>query len=522
MYWVIFDMSWNFIPWSLQYLCAFVIIISLSAYVLYRSPRNVSSRFFFMFGLCFSLWQIAIFLHRNAPSQTSSQYFFATGIFASLLGGSFLPLTIISIVKYRPYYLLLTIPAATGGIYNLIELPFDIIWNPSFGWSYISRMDHDLIIGVSAVIYAFFLLYFVLYIWSRYPALRRKISLIIITFFVMNGILMMLSNLWLSRHPRAPPFGGIINLLSFIIVTYGILLSPTHTISIKGATRVAETYAAFLEDVYHELPGKELGSCVVQFRGMLEAMGLKEIVTMDRGGAIIIDSDAFSYETIGACADTLIRGARVLSLEPPVLEWIPRILNISYSEMKKIDPEGAVQWGTMLFQDHGAYLNYWELMDSIHFAQGLPEILHELAGNQQVLITTDDPWDILSSVKDLSSWGYHPLLITKYLPDGGSIISGISPHMIIRVREATHRAEERAVSLIKELQEEIICAMQGDDTLLLILDCLDYLIFSEGKPFTLSFLQNLRDYPLYLVCVVNPHIIGADIEDIALLLEGSV
>ncbi|MBU7044015.1 MAG: hypothetical protein HXS47_10520 [Theionarchaea archaeon] len=514
-------MSWHFIPWSLQYLCAFVIIISLSVYVLYRSPRNVSSRFFFMFGLCFSLWQIAIFLHRNAPSHTSSQYFFAAGIFASLLGGSFLPLTIISIVRYRPSYLLLTAPAAAGGIYNLIVLPFDTIWNPSFGWSYISRMDHDLIIGISAIFYAIFLLYFVLYIWQRYPALRKKISLIIVTFFIMNGILMMLSNIWLSRHPGAPPFGGIINLLSFIIVTYGILLSPTHTISIKGATRVTETYAAFLEDVYRELPGKELGTCVVQFRDMLDAMGLKEIVTMDRGGAIIIDSDAFSYETIGACADTLIRGARVLSLEPPVLEWIPRILNISYSEMKKIDTEGAVQWGAMLLQDHGAYLNRWELMDSIHFAQGLPEILHELAGKQQMLITSDNPQILLSSVKDLSSWGYHPLLITKYLPDGNSILSGLSPHTVIRVRKATHRAKERAISLIEELQEEITRAMQGDGTLLLILDCLDSLIFSEGKPSTLSFLQYLMNCPLYLVCVVNPHIVGADTEDIALLLEGS-
>ncbi|MBU7031349.1 MAG: hypothetical protein HXS53_02345 [Theionarchaea archaeon] len=513
--------EWHFIWWSLQYLLAFLVIILLSSYVLHRSPQNLSSRFFFMFGISFSLWQILVFLHRNAPSDLASQYFFAASTFFSILGGCFLPLAIISIVTYKPYYLLSIIPALAVGIYNLVILPFEMVWVPSFGWAYISRFDHNIIIVASSVIYGILLLYFSTYIWKRYPALRKKISIIVVTFFIMNAIVMMLANMWLNFHPHAPPLGGVINLISFVFVTYGILLSPEYTISSKGVKRVAESYAAFLEGLYHEIPGKELGSSVVRFGDIIDAMGLSRIVTVDQQGNIIIDSKEFSFDAMGEFADTVIRGIRVLHIEPTLLASIPHIINISYDEMKEIDGEGARRWGETILHDHGAFFNRFGLLDSIDFAGKRPSILTDLAFSNNVLIQSEIPSQIFDELKEVSQWGYEPIFITKYSTTHISNLFQIPPHHVINIMEVSRRARRLDISIHERLEYRIDRLLREERDLLLIIDCVDSLIFLGGKQNTLLLLQNFMNREtVSLVCVVNPEILGNDIKDLATLIEG--
>jgi hypothetical protein len=337
----------------------------------------------------------------------------------------------------------------------------------------------------------------------------------------MNAVVMVSANIWLNRHPEAPPFGGIINLLSFIFVTYGILLSPTHTISTKGATNVAESYAAFLEQLYKTIPGKELGSSVVRFRDIIDAMGLKEIVTVDSDGNIIIDSDAFSFDTVGGFADTVIRGTRVLSLESALLEWIPRIINVSYDEMKRTDPEGAREWGKTLLRDHGAYLNRWGLMKSLQFPEKKPPLLEQLSRKKHYLIESPNPLTLYSSLTDIGTWGYDLALITKYSLDHVSTMLGTVPPPVISLSEVQERVEPNNGSLFGELWQEINHLMKRNEYTILIIDCIDSLIFSEGKNKTLWFLQNLMLFEdISVVGVVNPAIVGEDVENIKEIMEG--
>jgi hypothetical protein len=408
-----------------------------------------------------------------------------------------------------------------GGLYNVVVLPFDMVWNPTYGWSYISRLDHNIIIGASSAIYTVLLIYFSVYIWKRYPALRKKITIIVMTFFIMNAVIMVTANIWLNRHPEAPPFGGIINLLSFVFVTYGILLYPTYTISTRGATHVPETYAAFLKQLYSHIPGKELGSSVVRFRDIIDAMGLKQIVSVDSKGTIIIDSDAFSFDTIGGFADTLIRGTRVLSLESTLLEWIPRILNVSYDEMKKTDLEGARQWGNNLLRDHGAYLNRWGLIDYIQFAEGMPFLLKELSRKRHMVIESDDPATLYRSVEDIQAWGYDLILITKYSPNHVSTMVEIVPPSVITLKDVHQRIESTTGSITEELRYEINQIMKENEETILLIDCIDSLIFSEGKKRVFRFLQDLMLYErISLVAVVHPDIVGEDVQHIKRIMEG--
>ena len=514
--------EWHFIWWSLQYLLAFLVIISLSYYVLRRSPQNLSSRFFFIFGIFFSLWQISVFLHRNAPSDTVSQYLFALSTFFSVLGGCFLPLAIISIVTYKPYYMLSLIPAVAVGIYNLAVLPFDMVWGPSYGWSYISRLDHNIIIGASSAIYGILLIYFSVHIWKGYPALRKKISIIVMTFFIMNAVVMMLANMWLTQHPHAPSFGGVINLISFVFVTYGILLPPEYTISSKGVKHVAESYAAFLEKLYHEIPGKELGSSIVRFGDIIDAMGLSKIVAVDQQGNVIIDSNEFSFDSIGEFADTVIRGVRVLSIEPTLLESIPQIINVSYDEMKETDLEGARKWGLTILHDHGAFLNRFGLLDSINFAEGNPPILDDLASGRNVLIKSETPSQVYDKLKDVSQWGYEPIFITKYPITRISALFQILPQHVINVMNAFQTAKKLDVSIHERLKYRIDHIVKENRDLLLVIDCVDSLIFLGGKLQTLLLLGYfMNQETISLVCVVNPEIVGTDIKDLVTLIEGS-
>jgi hypothetical protein len=285
--------EWNFVFITIQYLAAGSIAIILGCYVLYKNRQFSSAKFFLGFSVCVFLWQLFIFLHRNAPNAALSKLFFELGSgFASLVY-PMLFLVVSFLGNGNRRHILMVIPNIIFFIYILVYEPINVFWT-TFGWSYEFTQTSS-----SYILFSLTIFYVILnYIWiikpireSKVPIIRRKYKFILYGFTIMFFVGVVIFNtLLLPIFPNAPPFGGFTAVAGLSMIAYGILLKekPKEVSFWMARGQLSERLALFLQKFFNSMYEGGLGQAHLRFEKYLKETGLDESVSFTEGKIVLL------------------------------------------------------------------------------------------------------------------------------------------------------------------------------------------------------------------------------------------
>ncbi len=364
-------MGWHFFLWTGQYLIGAFIAIAVSTYILFQNPKSKAYKSFFLYGLCTCLWEIFVFLHRNAPTAVESNFWLRMdGIFQNLLL-PFILLTIIYLVKDELYYIFIIIPGLLLGVYIFIFANVEVTMT-IYGWSYKNTQSYYFLAMLTFLAYVVSIIVVITIISRKYKlkSLRAKLSIILTAIMGFQVVGMFITNLFLLMNPNYPPFGGILSLLTFLTIAYGIHFRsdkmPDKIHAIKPSGNCFEAYSRFLKMFKRDIPGAELGEDDIRFMENIEAMGLKDIVSLDSDGNILLDSEKLTRENITEYVDTALRGLKLIPVTSRVMRSYLDVLKATYEEIKQEDQGEADRWLDSVIREHGGFLNSQGVLDEFY------------------------------------------------------------------------------------------------------------------------------------------------------------
>ncbi|MGM0509581.1 MAG: DUF835 domain-containing protein [Thermoplasmatota archaeon] len=494
--------EWHFISWTLQYLAAIPVIMGIAIYIFIKNKETPASKSFFLSGLMFSIWQISVFIHRNAPSLDISRLFFGLALFATMVGASFLLVCMFYIYdEDKPYYLLILLFLPTASI-ALVFTPFDIMWS-NFGWTYSFDPRFTNLYYLSALGQIVGMSYITVRAWKMYPEIKRKLSLILFAWVGINSIGVMGSNLWLSSHPQFPPLSGILNILTFLIIAYAINLPREKITSskkiISDLSPLMDRYLDFLNTYRESVPGKELGEYSFRFEDHLEAMGLSDVVSHKRG-QVVFDKDALEYMTIEEVPDNIMRVIKNQSWACKVIDEYKDIFQITYSIIRERSKFEAVKWANEMIKFHGPYLYHEGILEEVSGEVDVPDIYEELKPGTIGLYTEKEPVKVYDLVEKARDAGFHCLCLSKYkhmdIENGEENIVKLkfryepSKMSIYRIT-SKDSGKNISPNNINKLNEVISDFVENNYIGVVVIDSLDQILFANGIDSTLRFLKKV-------------------------------
>ncbi len=482
-----------------------LVIISVAAYVLKKSPQSWTSRYFFIFGLLIAAWQIAVFLNKNAPNVGISKNFYGIVVFTSLLGTGFLIASMLNIPKEKWYYVLVVLPVLPFAVYGLFIQPFYMTWTTTYGWTYAFEGNFMMVIGSIAVAHTIAIMIVGAYILKKHPSLKMKIWTILFGWVVINVGGTLLTNIWLNIYPETPPFGGVINLLSFMVIARGIRL-PAGEIKAETSSKITNAYLDFLATFYETLQGEELGEKIGKFTLYIEAMGLNKLVTIKKKEIFLVNIKGLSFEDLKACVDTLLRGLKSMEVSPAIVRKSAKVINATYEELKKTDPDSANEWLDEVVFNHGAFLYSHGALD-IFYTGKVPVAISKYQPGTSYLLITTSPYQQYKGISELIAWGYELLSITKYDRTKLDIIEGDRCSILPIFTDE----KKESIMELQDLNDKILNFYLKSSKAVVFIDCLDTLIISYGGSYVKNFTEHIsRDLPKennILMAVVNSNIV---------------
>jgi hypothetical protein len=370
-------------------LVAAVLAFSVATYIISKNPKSWAYKLFFLFGVSVGIWEIMMFLHRNAPTRDLSLDFLASGVFFVYLAPGFLLAALFMLHKEKMVNMVVLIPALIAGALVVIFKPFDPVETAGFGWS----LKPKLVEG--ALLLAFTWLWHVIGItvagWvlskrSKTEILKRTYTLIVYGFIIFYGIGFPVSNLLLFNNPEFPPLGGIFILSIFLVVAYAIYL-PTKKVEevfilrkkyekpptmeefpaviyIFQMSALSKSLKKFLEDFLESLPGKELGLDLQEFDRFLTETGLNKAVFF-KGDKIVLDKDKlYSVDSLKSM-DQVLKYVRDKRLTAKVMGSLVALFLDVYKAIRMQSKIAADEWLYNVLREHGKFLSAYDFLSRL-------------------------------------------------------------------------------------------------------------------------------------------------------------
>jgi len=285
------------IPWLLQYVLSGVFALFVSVYIFTKdSPTNKTwaLKGFFAFGLVTALWEFAAFFQRAAVNTDVSSFFYYILLISSNLSRPTYLATALSIQKPKKSIFLVFIPAIVEIITLVfVEINFTLT---DYGWSY-NILTSGIPFGVGTVIYfgylsAIIVILFDLARTARSSILRRKYSILLVSYTLFQAIGFTLTNYFLAIDYNFPPLGGILQLLTFIAIGSAIMLReqriPSSTFKILS---FPEVYSSFLTIFYNSAVDTNLGEASFKFTDFLKRSQIEDKISIREDGISFKETD---------------------------------------------------------------------------------------------------------------------------------------------------------------------------------------------------------------------------------------
>lgn len=501
--------GWTFLPWTLQYLLAALIVSILSFYVYHKNPNSKTSKYFLVFG-CFVIgWQVAAFLHRNAPNPELSRFIFGFVVFFSLLGISILLLTMVNILQKSKYNYLFVLPTIPIAFFLLLRQPFEIISTQNFGWSYTFTDNIVYLIILTSWGNALVIFILGILITKRHPQLKYKMLLVIIGWVFINAIGSVLANIWLVSHSASPPVGGFINIISFLIVAYGISkvsgkISVIH--KYKDRKYLIDSYHKFIEKINEEIPGKELGENVAKFHDFMIAMGLEDYIE-NQDDNIVFNFRNLTEKDIKDLPDLILR---VLKQQPILNESI-KFYNVLFEEtykyLREKRKQDARDWVKDMLKRHGPYMKKFGITDLISSEIEIPDTIIEFELGKAYIIEEEKPDNVYNKLARAIMNGFEGIIITKLKPQRIQKEYTLSD---VKIYQLTNKKEENNISpkKLETIHRTISSYKNSSKRIAISFDCIDQLMYANGIDKIIKFLRKLKktceEKDIVLLISLNP------------------
>ncbi len=509
--------NWYLFPWTLQYLISGFIIIVITVYILRKNPKSLVYRSFFLFGLCTAVWEIFAFLHRNAPNAVLSKNFLIIDFIFLTLVPAFLLLSVIYMDDKRKEHVWVVLPALLMGLIYVFNAPFEPRWT-AHGWSYALELNDvlDYLIFVNLVYLAAVIVILFHHIRkSTLYSFKKKYRIILFGFTVFYVVGTVAANLVLQKYHSIPPTGGIFTFITFIFISYAILI-PTENISPKGVFKkpsagLTNAYLRFLNKFRSKMPGNELGESSFRFKDYLESMDLNEVVTI-KGEKLVFDQEVLKTKDMTQLPDAVLRAIKNLGWSEKVSYEFSDIFVRTYELIKKESRREADIWLKWMTYHHGGYLFRYKLLDGLSNDVTIPSFFNQLNPGCVYLYKEERPERAYNKLKDAKENGLQTMAISKLDPE---IVKrryrAISDEFLkITFDKKGEGIDPKKLNILKKIIMDFIDEPGSN---LVVMDSLDQLIFANGLERTSEFIKQLhkknKEHGSILLISIDPSLISA-------------
>jgi len=486
--------EWHILPWTYQYIGAAIISLIVSIYILIKSRESIVAKYFFVFGMLVTLWQVSTFLHRNAPNAYLSGIFFGLVHIFSFTAMTFLFLAMLHLFKENiSWEKWLVLVSVIVGATALIGDAYDFVWVENLGWTYIAEKPWK-------YLYMSYLIFFVIamfaafsYIVKKYPALRSKVTLIFLGYICSSIIGIAISNIYLASHPHSPPIGGFLITASLIMIGVGIMLRPTK-IRVESTDKISKLISDIIQEIYESIPGSALGDKYIEFQKiMVKGLGLENIAQISENHTIrinfkggiddlkeIVDSMTYGLEAISHLL------SRNINLDPYV-----NLINSVYNNIvKDAGSSEAKRWLNSFIKKHITFLYRTGTIYQIKEFED--DFLETYRNGKLYIIASENPLTEKERFVKFKDLGIKTMYVTKYMQHISEkpFYDYSDKHVYIKSVDPNAEDLSNENYLWKNIFEKALQENCG----VIIMDCLDILILTMGEAKFNGFIERVKNF----------------------------
>jgi len=285
---------------NLQYLVGAFLSSAVSLYIFLKRPRTWAMRSLFLFGVVISFWEAAVFLFKTAPDVMTATHFFVLNILTSHISYPFLLFTFLNIDEHRSskrLAIFLPVILQTALMAGDYFSNYEVFYAES-GWSYRVRTYQPLLVLVSTIfigyLFSIFLVLFRLTRKTSLPLLKRKYTLLLVSFTLFQAIGTTVTNALIALNLLSPSFriGGVLQLLTFLFIWYALTIKEKEMpLSSIQSQSFPQIYSSFLTIFYNSTVDSQLGEKLVKFRQFLVHSKLLDHVSFTEDNIVLNAAD---------------------------------------------------------------------------------------------------------------------------------------------------------------------------------------------------------------------------------------
>ncbi len=318
--------------WLFQYLISGILSIAFSLFIISRRLRTTAIIYFIFYGITVTVWEFGVYLQRTAPDYYTSSIFFIILTLASYISYPLYLITVLSIRRKNNRDFLLFTPI----ILMIIALPYAqcnfILTN--FGWSY-SIIQEGIPFYILTSVFFGYQVAIILSLLrlsriARSDVLKKKYSILLTSFVVLQTILISLTNYIINIDIDFPPLGGVLNFLTFLFIGFALVIKE-EKISIFSTTSDKDfntVYSSFLSMLYNSTSGTGLGEGSFKFLDFIKESGIEDNVQLTKN--MVSFRGAVNLDIIGLINRNL-KALEANFVGTEVVDYYLRVLNSAYS-----------------------------------------------------------------------------------------------------------------------------------------------------------------------------------------------
>ena len=325
---------------SIQYLVGATLSVLVSACILIRGPRTLSSKLLICFGFAVTVWGTSSFFYITAQDEIAAASLFRIVVLTSRVGYPLFLLTFLNVSEKRKGKTLAAVMLPSSiGVAAIVHpdylLNFLFLWT-EFGWTY-RTIQINLPLAIDSMLYFGYLTAIVsglagLIRKTNFPLLRRKYLVLFTSFAVFQVFGILMTNALVTLALLSPAFqlAGIFNFLTFLSIWLALSLREREIpLSVMGKD-FQEVYSSFLTVYYNSVLGSHLGEEAFEFTAFVGESMISDHVSLERDGIALRETESLD---IGRLVN---RNLRIFSgghVGDYVIDHYLRVLNVAYPEL---------------------------------------------------------------------------------------------------------------------------------------------------------------------------------------------
>ena len=361
---------------SIQYLVGATLSVLVSACILIRGPRTLSSKLLICFGFAVTVWGTSSFFYITAQDEIAAASLFRIVVLTSRVGYPLFLLTFLNVSEKRKGKTLAAVmlPSLIGVaaiVHPDYLLNFLFLWT-EFGWTY-RTIQINLPLAIDSMLYFGYLTAIVsglagLIRKTNFPLLRRKYLVFFTGFAVFQVFGILMTNALVTLALLSPAFqlAGIFNFLTFLSIWFALSLKEREIpLSVMGKD-FQEVYSSFLTVYYNSVVGSQLGEEAFEFTAFIRESKIEDHVSLDRDGIAFRETEGFD---IGGLVNRNLRIFSEGHVRDYVIDHYLRVLNVAYPELG--------QRFHQIVNSHLDFLKKSDLIYGISNAEFLQEVVED-------------------------------------------------------------------------------------------------------------------------------------------------